>query len=285
MSVRQVVENYIKNTPPQNIIVSNKMQLQTEMETEKLRHEWTQARKHALLQRLTRSYGIAIFGSARLEETTYEFHFVRNLAKTLVMQRQIDIVTGGGPGIMLAAHKGAKEAISIASEDGRTFKAKTFGVNIELPHEQLKNGLADIYTIHIEFSTRLQELIDKTQGVYIAPGGYGTLLELAMVLQLKQVGHLSSDYPILVHPFWKPMFDVINNKMYDERVASHHIPFIDREDLPLLTFTEDIVQIASLFIEGYDKWYEVFKKRRKNQNQIQTTPIKQKFAFMLKHAK
>lgn len=261
MVVRQIVEQNIRSHGPSSIHASKFMRKTAEQVVEKKQKEWMQAREKALMHRLTRSYGVAIFGSARLDEKSEEFQFVKKLTKTLVSERRIDIVTGGGPGIMMAAHKGAKDAIAEAAKRGTNFKAHTYGINIELPFEQIPNNHIDFCTTHAEFSTRLQEFIDKTQGVYIAPGGFGTLLELAMVIQLKQVGHLNKDYPILVHPFWKPVFAAIYQEMYQHRKDKGVVTFFSPEDLQLIEFTDNIARISATFIHGYDKWHQEFKSR------------------------
>lgn len=74
-----------------------------------------------------------VFGSSRLDPTSTEFRFVSQLTKALVEARDIDIVTGGGPGIMEAAHYGGSLAIAEASSDGRSLSSRNHGVTIDLP--------------------------------------------------------------------------------------------------------------------------------------------------------
>lgn len=276
MALRPIVENVIKTNPPSSIRVSNKMRKAADLTMKQKREEWMAARKKALFQGLTRSYGVAIYGSARLDDKSPEYVFVKDLARTLVSKRQINIVTGGGAGIMEAAHKGAKEAVEEAAKEGKLFKAHTLGINIELPWEQKPNEHIDIYTSHREFSTRLQEFVDRTQGVYLAPGGYGSLLELAMVMQLKQVGHLDHDYPIIVHPFWKPMFETLFRMMYTDRNASGAVTYISPEDLDeLIEVSDDIEYISNKFVENYDKWHDEFKTREKKVSSLlKDLPVK-----------
>lgn len=175
------------------------------------RVRYENARERALPYQLFKHFRIVVFGSSRLDSTSTEFRFVSQLTKALVEARDIDIVTGGGPGIMEAAHYGGSLAIAGARDEGRELSSRNHGVTIDLPFAEPPNEHLTHESRHQEFSTRPQDCVDITQAAYCAPGGMGTLLELAFLLQLRQVGHLEPDYPIIAHPFWKPVIEIMNN--------------------------------------------------------------------------
>ncbi len=222
--------------------------------------ELQEARKDFLRMDLARFYRIAIFGSARFDGGDEEFQFVRDLSCSLVKEVRIeevgiDIVTGGGPGVMRAAHEGTLFAINEAKENGHTIKSKNLGINIDLPNTEDANGLAHISTTHEDFPPRLQEFLDKTRAAYNAPGGVGTLLELAMVLQLRQVGHLEKDYPIIAHPAWLPLIEAWNNEMYHKRFARERKLLISEDDLNLIQISDHIADIIQPIKTSHAKWY------------------------------
>src|SRR3989344_7444733 len=139
------------------------------------RLKYEEALRDNLLYQLSMYYRVAIFGSARLQRRSTEFKFITDLARALVESRDVDIVTGGGPGIMEAANLGARLAISKARGTGIQLRAKNFGESIRLPTEQASNEHLDYEKRHPEFSTRLQAFLDSTHAVYNAPGGIGSL--------------------------------------------------------------------------------------------------------------
>ncbi len=209
-------------------------------------------------------YRIGLYGSSRFDEGDEEYEFVKDLSFSLVKEVVIDdvgldIMTGGGPGIMEAAHKGTHKAIKEAEENGYRIKSKNHGVNIELPNVEDSNGLAHISTKHADFPPRLQEFFDKSMAGYIAPGGIGTLLELAMVLQLRQVGHIEKYYPILAHPVWLPVIEAWNDEMYHKRHAEGRRTLIDESDLNLVQISNCIPDIVQPIKAGHAKWFRDFR--------------------------
>lgn len=132
-------------------------------------------------------YRVSIFGSARIQPDTESFDQVYKLAFELAM-RGADIVTGGGPGLMQAANKGAKEG-------GR--QSRSIGLPITLPFEADTNSHLDVKRHHRRFSSRLDEFMRISHAVVVTPGGIGTLLEMLYTWQLIQVDHIKSR-PILL---------------------------------------------------------------------------------------
>lgn len=222
--------------------------------------ELQEARKDFLRMDLARFYRVAIFGSARFDADDHEFKFVRDLSYLLVKEVRIeeigiDIVTGGGPGVMKAAHEGTLLAINDARENGHPIRSKNLGININLQNIENTNGLAHISTKHEDFPPRLQEFLDKTRAAYNAQGGIGTLLELAMILQLKQVGHLEKDYPTIAHPVWLPVIEAWNDEMYHKRSAHNRKLLINEGDLNLILISDNIAEIIQPIKASHTKWY------------------------------
>jgi len=141
---------------------------------------------HALEQGRFR---VVIFGSARIGPQDTAYQAVYRIARALT-ERNIDIVTGGGPGLMEAANRGVNEMAERAG--------KSYGLPIDIPslHEPANKHL-DIKSSHRRFSLRLDEFMRLSNAVIVAPGGIGTLLELMYVWQLLQVG-LTNDRPVIL---------------------------------------------------------------------------------------
>ena len=132
-------------------------------------------------------YRVSIFGSARIESKSPNYQNVYQLAYEL-SSLGVDIVTGGGPGLMDAANKGAKDG-------GK--RTKSIGLPIDLPLEISPNSHLDIKRNHRRFSSRLDEFMRISHAVVVTPGGIGTLLELLFTWQLIQVKHIKPR-PILL---------------------------------------------------------------------------------------
>jgi uncharacterized protein (TIGR00730 family) len=129
---------------------------------------------------------VSIFGSARSQPDAPEYRAARRLANRLA-QAGITVITGGGPGVMEAGNRGAREAVG-----------KSVGLNIELPHEQLANPYLDIDLDFRYFFTRKFMLIRYAIGFAIFPGGFGTIDELFELLTLVQTGKLDRRPIVLV---------------------------------------------------------------------------------------
>jgi hypothetical protein len=142
-------------------------------------------------------FRLAIFGSARIKKASPIFNEIYQLAK-MIAAENIDIVTGGNPGIMKAA--------SQRHQDGRkSDDSHAIGLNIQMPLEQKPNRRLDIKKEFDRFSERLDAVV-------VAPGGVGTLLEFAYTWQLVQVKHICNIPIILMDEMWAVLLDWI--KMY-----------------------------------------------------------------------
>ncbi|MEN2993909.1 MAG: TIGR00730 family Rossman fold protein [Thermodesulfovibrio sp.] len=139
---------------------------------------------------------VSIFGSSRVTEDNFYYQEAFKVAK-LLSQAGFSIITGGGPGIMEAANKGAKMG-----------KGKSIGLNIEIPQEQHPNKYLDIYLNFRYFFVRKLMFIKYSIGFIIFPGGFGTLDELFEALTLVQTGKIIS-FPVVLYgsEYWKGLLD------------------------------------------------------------------------------
>ena len=137
------------------------------------------------------------------------------------------IVTGGGPGIMEAANRGARDAGTLS-----------IGLNIELPHEQAVNPYVDVsYTCHY-FFVRKMMFAKYARGFLIFPGGLGTLDELFESLTLIQTGKLSN-FPMVLcgRDYWTPVWEWASSELLDRG-------YIDAEDLNRVVLKDDPQEVA-----------------------------------------
>jgi len=207
------------------------------------------------------SFRITIFGSGLLQETNSEyFKFVENLTKKLGKEMQVDIITGGGGGLMLAANEGLDEAKAELKKEHRKVHCENFGIRVNLPNELGKNENLDVVEDFQNFSTRLEEFVRISHGIYLAPGGFGTDLEAAMFVQLKQRWKIEQDFPILAHPFWRPIFRYENKVLFDDQVVNGHTPFIAEDDKKIIYYTKDLNEIVKIFKKHYRAWKKLRKK-------------------------
>ncbi len=176
---------------------------------------------------------VTIFGSARLEEDTYYYQQTIKVAKML-SSAGFSVITGGGPGIMEAANKGAKMG-----------KSKSVGLNILLPHEQAPNGHQDIKLSFRYFFIRKLMFIKYAVAFIIFPGGFGTMDELFEALTLVQTGKIES-FPIILfgREYWQGLIDWMKNTLVTKGT-------IGREDFSFLHIVDDPAEICELLKEHY----------------------------------
>ena len=160
---------------------------------------------------------VSIFGSAREKPGEYYYEKATEISKGL-SEKGYAIITGGGPGIMEAANKGAKISV---------------GLNIELPHEQFTNPYVKIPLKFRYFFTRKVTFLKYSVATVMMPGGYGTLDELSEVLVLVQTGKMSK-IPIVFFgkEYYQPLIDFFK-KMLEYK-------HIDKKDLDLFLVTDDV---------------------------------------------
>lgn len=147
-------------------------------------------------------HAVSVFGSARTSRDSREYAMVRETAR-LLGEAGFAIITGGGPGAMEAAARGARDA-----------GALSVGLNIELPHEQTPNDFQDISITFEHFFVRKLMFVRYSSGFVIAPGGYGTLDELTEALVLMQTGKIDHFPVVLLDTgFWQGMLDWIDSSL------------------------------------------------------------------------
>jgi uncharacterized protein (TIGR00730 family) len=177
---------------------------------------------------------VSIFGSARIEEGTAEYEAARKVGKHFA-ELGWAVITGGGPGVMEAANRGAKEGGGLS-----------VGFNIELPHEQGSNPYIDIaYTVK-HFYARKVCFVKPAEGFVIFPGGFGTLDELFEALTLIQTGK-AQNFPVVLidTDYWGEMLDWVRAELLADGMISP-------EDLELLHATDDLDEAVKTVIECYE---------------------------------
>lgn len=155
----------------------------------------------------TEYYRVTIFGSSRIRKGDALYEEVRSLAQELAI-RGCDIVTGGGPGLMAAANEGEAQG----DVDGRT---RSFGLNVELPHEQGTNAFVEQAYTHRTFFTRLHHFVRLSSAFVVVPGGIGTTLEAMMVWQLCQVRKMPERPLIFLGEMWHDLVDWTRRHMVE----------------------------------------------------------------------
>jgi uncharacterized protein (TIGR00730 family) len=178
---------------------------------------------------------VSIFGSARTPEQSETFALTSEIAKKL-SEQGFGIITGGGPGIMKAANKGANEA-----------KGISVGLNIKLPFEQHPNEYIDIdKSIYFDyFFVRKVMFVKYAQGFVVMPGGFGTLDELFEALTLIQT-HKIQHFPIILvgTSFWSGLLEWIQNTLLAQKTIS-------KEDLDLFKLVDTSDEVVETILEFY----------------------------------
>lgn len=184
---------------------------------------------------------VSIFGSARTPETNKYYILAQEIAKKLG-EKGYGVITGGGPGIMEAGNRGAKEG-----------QAASVGLNIELPFEQSFNPYidADKNMNYEYFFVRKVMFVKYSQGFIVMPGGFGTLDELFESLTLIQTNKIGR-FPIVLvgTEFWSGLIDWIKKVMLKEGN-------INEEDLNLFL----LVDTANEAVERIDEFYSKYLLR------------------------
>jgi uncharacterized protein (TIGR00730 family) len=175
---------------------------------------------------------VSFFGSARVHPDHPYYALAREAARR-VGEAGFGIITGGGPGIMEAANRGAQDA-----------GVKSVGLNIELPFEQGANGYQDIELTFRYFFARKVMFVRYATAFVVFPGGYGTLDELFEALVLEQTQKIR-DFPIVLVGvgFWSGLLQWIRERLMTEGFISAHDP-------ELLFVTDDLDEIVDIVVAG-----------------------------------
>jgi uncharacterized protein (TIGR00730 family) len=188
----------------------------------------------AAVERIDRP-AVSVFGSARVHEQDPEYRLARETGR-LLAEAGFAVVTGGGPGAMEAANRGAREAGGLS-----------VGFNIDLPHEQFTNRYLDIAVTFNHFYARKTMFVKAAEGFVIFPGGFGTLDELFEALTLIQTGKVRN-FPVVLtgSDYWRGLLDWTRERLLAERMISP-------DDLELLHVTDDPGQAIAIIRECYDR--------------------------------
>lgn len=191
---------------------------------------------------------VTVFGSARFTEDHAYYQLGRDVGSHVAMAG-FTVMTGGGPGIMEAASRGAKDA-----------GGRTVGCNIDLPAEQEPNPYLDTVVNFQHFFVRKVMLVKYSYAFIVLPGGYGTLDEVFETATLIQTAKIH-DFPIILmgETFWRPVLDVLRNTLAT-------VGTIDDADLNLLRLTdspqEAVDHIRNVATERFGLTYGPKAKRR-----------------------
>ncbi|MCX8567328.1 MAG: hypothetical protein ON057_002055 [Glomeribacter sp. 1016415] len=178
---------------------------------------------------------VCIYGSARLKPDTPYYDLTIKIARKL-SDAGFAVISGGGPGLMEAANKGAHAG-----------KAPSVGLNIELPHEQHGNPFQDISLRFRHFFTRKVAFTKHSDAVIGMPGGFGTLDEMAEVLTLVQTRKARHVPVILVgSKFWQGLLDWF-------RTAMLPMGLISQTDLDLIQVIDDPDQVLDAILAFYEE--------------------------------
>jgi uncharacterized protein (TIGR00730 family) len=171
---------------------------------------------------------VSIFGSARVKENSPYYEAARFVGKKLA-EAGYAVITGGGPGIMEAANRGAEEG-----------GGRSVGCNIELPFEQSFNSYVNVPINFRYFFVRKTMFVKYADAFVIFPGGYGTLDELfeaIVLIQTNKVGH----FPVVLFgvDYWNGLLDWVRATLLPEGMISAN-------DLDLLRVTDDLDEVVKI---------------------------------------
>ncbi|MDX6738748.1 TIGR00730 family Rossman fold protein [Actinocorallia sp. A-T 12471] len=175
---------------------------------------------------------VSVFGSARIRPGSPYYALATEVGERLA-EAGYAVITGGGPGIMEAANKGA---------DGR---GPSVGLGIELPFEQGMNDYVDVGMVFRYFFVRKTMFVKYSQAFVVLPGGFGTLDELFEAITLVQTRKITR-FPIVLMgvEFWRPLIDWITGTLQAEGLIS-------ADDPDLLHLTDDPEEAVRIVIEGH----------------------------------
>jgi uncharacterized protein (TIGR00730 family) len=175
---------------------------------------------------------VTVFGSARFPETHPYYVLARQLGERLA-RAGFTVMTGGGPGIMEAANRGAQET-----------GGRSVGCNIELPQEQRPNPYLDRWITFRHFYVRKVMLLKYSYAFVALPGGFGTLDEIFETAVLIQTGKIR-DFPLILmgQEFWQPLMDFLEARMVREGT-------VDPADIKRFTVTDSVDEAVTAILHA-----------------------------------
>ncbi len=176
---------------------------------------------------------VSIFGSARVGEQTEAYEQALQVAE-LLSNQGFSIISGGGPGVMEAANRGAARGIS-----------ESIGLNISLPIEQVPNKYQTMSLYFDHFFARKVMFVKYAAAYVVCPGGFGTLDELAEMLTLIQTGKTPEIPVILMNKkFWQPLLC-----WFEETLC--HQGMITEKNLKAITLVDTPQEVVAVILEHY----------------------------------
>ena len=180
------------------------------------------------------SPAVSIFGSARTKPDDKYYLLTEQIARQL-SDAGFSVISGGGPGIMEAANKGAYFGAS-----------PSVGLNIQLPHEQNNNPFQDISQTFSHFFARKVMFVKFASAYVVMPGGFGTMDELMEALTLVQTGKTRKIPIILVHePFWRGLIEWFRNTLVAEGT-------VDAADMDLIQIINEPKDVVAAIFKHYE---------------------------------
>jgi uncharacterized protein (TIGR00730 family) len=194
------------------------------------------------------SPSVSVFGSARTPQDHPEFKLAEDLSRAL-SDAGFAVVSGGGPGIMEAANRGAYAG-----------KSPSIGLNIQLPHEQVGNPFQDVALNFRHFFSRKVMFVKYASAYVVCPGGFGTLDELAEILTLVQTGK-SRRIPIILvgTDFWSGLIDWFRDTLVRQGT-------IAAGDLKLFQVLDDPQDVVNAIFDYYEN--KSFEPSEKEQEKL-----------------
>ncbi len=176
---------------------------------------------------------VTVFGSARTADGTSTYVAAREVGRCFA-EAGFAVITGGGPGIMEAANRGARDGGGLS-----------VGFNIELPHEQAPNAYLDVSLTFHHFYARKTMFVKAAEGFVIFPGGFGTLDELFETMTLIQTGKIG-DFPLVLFDgdYWEEMLAWLRAELLPRGTISE-------EDFELVTVTDDPDEAVRIVVSAY----------------------------------
>ncbi|HEX2951440.1 MAG TPA: LOG family protein [Armatimonadota bacterium] len=208
------------------------------------------------------TFRVVIFGSARIKPNDVVYQKVYTIAHALA-ERGIDIVTGGGPGLMEAANSGVLDVVERES--------RSYGLPIDIPTiNEPSNKHLDIKSSHRRFTSRLDEFMRLSNAVVVAPGGIGTMLEFIYVWQLLQVG-LTNDRPVIL--FGKEVWSGLLKWMREVLLKHQYISTSDFRWITLVDTEQEVIDLLTVAHERF-MYSQIGKKiPEKDVDQIVTAEV------------
>jgi uncharacterized protein (TIGR00730 family) len=177
---------------------------------------------------------VTVFGSARVKEGSPIYDAAREVGRCFA-QAGFAVVTGGGPGVMEAANRGARDGGGLS-----------VGFNIMLPHEQSGNPYCDVSLTFKHFYARKTMFVKAAEGFVVFPGGFGTIDELFEALTLIQTGKIEH-FPLVLFDsdYWGEMLDFASKELLANGMISS-------SDLDLMMVTDDPDEAVEAVVRAYE---------------------------------